>query len=183
MFQVSCRQHQQQTSKKYKFYCLRVTTMENISAYNTVSTGNLNNAVCGPVSNIVQISVVDTGCRGARLEVSIRNTSIGCPFLYLFRTNSAGIRVFKTQPLSLDQCCFENFACSALDKQYSNNSTNIVYIFMYTNSRALKLSSWKGVLRLLVRFVWMIRINKLNILCQLTNVTGFSGYFPVTESN
>jgi len=37
---------------------------------NIVSTGNRNNAVCGPATYVVQISLVGTGCLPARLKIS-----------------------------------------------------------------------------------------------------------------
>jgi hypothetical protein len=163
---------------------------------NTVSTGNRNNAVCGPASSIVQISVVGTGCRTARLKnLHPDSLASGLHFCILFPSHSAGVRVFKTPPLSLNQCCFEAFVSTALDKHYSNNSMNIVYIFMYTHARAQTLVLEWTSLDSLVRFVWTIRINKLkkyvlpankcywfpwifSLLRKVINMKGFNFYPP-----
>jgi hypothetical protein len=164
---------------------------------NTVSTGNRNNAVCGPASSIVQISVVGMVCRTARLKnFHPDSLASGLHFCILFHNNSAGVRVFKTPPLSLNQCCFEAFVSRVLDKQYSNNNMNIVYIFTYTHARAQTLVLEWTSLDSLVRFVWTIRINKLKkyvlpankcywfprisffLLRKVINMKGFNFYPP-----
>ena len=59
----------------------------------------------------------------------------GLHFCILFLSNSAGARFFKTPLLSLNQCCFEAFVSGALNKQYSNNSMNTVYIHIHVYTR------------------------------------------------
>ena len=85
----------------------------------------------------------------------------GLHFCILFLSNSAGARFFKTPPLSLKQCRFEAFVSRALDKQYSNNIMNNVYIVMCTHARAQSLVLEWTSLDSLVPFVWTICINKL----------------------
>jgi hypothetical protein len=108
----------------------------------------------------------DLGCRYGLSHCETKNLhpdslASGLRFCILFLSNSAGVRVFKTPPLSLNQCCFEAYVSSELDKQYSNNVMNTVYIFMYTHARAQTLVLEWTFLDYLVRYVWIIRINKL----------------------